>query len=268
MKMRYDAERLRRITKDIYVLTGITVTFLDAELDRICVQADENDFCESMRKSKGNIRTCTKCDMKLFNEAKNSRKQVEHICHAGLYDAVVPVLKNGVIVGYVLMGRVRTASSPKSVADVFGEELDALYCRLPFFTEEKIMGIKNLLQDLLLENAVTFDRDETIDTVTEYIENNLCEELTIEKLCGKFFVSKGYLYEGFRKYYDSTVNEFITRCRIERAKALLENTDEAVYGICETVGISNYTYFCKLFKRWVGASPGEYRKNTKKPITM
>ena len=45
MKMRYDAEKLRRITKDIYVLTGITVTFLDAELDRICVQSDENDFC-------------------------------------------------------------------------------------------------------------------------------------------------------------------------------------------------------------------------------
>ena len=48
MKMRYDAEKLWQITKDIYVLTGITVTFLDADLDRICVQSDETDFCGSM----------------------------------------------------------------------------------------------------------------------------------------------------------------------------------------------------------------------------
>lgn len=260
MKMRYDSEKLRQITKDIYVLTGITVTFLDADLDRICVQSDETDFCGSMRVSKGNIRACTHCDMQLFDRAKCERRQVEHICHAGLYDAVIPVIKNGIIVGYVLMGRVRTAASPESVEETYGEELDALYRQVPFFTEEKIESIKNLLQDLLLENTVQFDRDETVDDVAQYIENNLCKNLHIKELCGRFYVSKNYLYEGFKKYYGTTVNEFITKQRIIKAKRLLEETKEPVSSICDAVGVSNYPYFCKLFKKWVGSSPNEYRK--------
>ena len=263
MKMRYDAEKLWQITKDIYVLTGITVTFLDADLDRICVQSDETDFCGSMRVVRGNIRACTHCDMQLFESAKRERRQVEHICHAGLYDAVIPVIKSGIIVGYVLMGRVRTAASPESVKEIYGEELDALYSQVPFFTEEKIVSIKNLLQDLLLENTVQFDRDETVDDVAQYIENNLCATLRVGELCSKFYVSKNYLYEGFKKYYGVTVNEFITRQRINKAKKLLEETREPVGNICEAVGVSNYPYFCKLFKKWVGTPPNEYRKNLK-----
>lgn len=266
MKMRYDAEKLGQITKDIYVLTGITVTFLDADLDRICVQSDETDFCGSMRVVKGNIRACTRCDMQLFDCAKRERRQVEHICHAGLYDAVIPVIKNGIIVGYVLMGRVRTAASPESVRDIYGEELDALYGRVPYFTEEKIVSIKNLLQDLLLENAVQFDQDETVDAVAQYIENNLCGNLSIEALCSRFYVSKNYLYEGFKKYYGATVNEFITGQRISKSKKLLEETKEPVARICEAVGVSNYPYFCKLFKKWVGMPPNEYRKKLKAKI--
>ena len=97
--------------------------------------------------------------------------------------------------------------------------------------------------------------------MAQYIENNLCKNLHIKELCGRFYVSKNYLYEGFKKYYGTTVNEYITRARINKAKRLLEETREPVSSICEAVGVSNYPYFCKLFKKWVGESPSEYRRN-------
>lgn len=53
--------------------------------------------------------------------------------------------------------------------------------------------------------------------------------------------------------------EYITNCRLERAKKLLLETSEPVYNISEKVGIHNYTYFCNLFKKKTGITPTEYK---------
>jgi two-component system response regulator YesN len=73
-------------------------------------------------------------------------------------------------------------------------------------------------------------------------------------------MSKNTLYALFREHLGATVTEYITGLRIDRAKRLLRETKDTVYEVAESVGIDNYTYFCKLFKKREGISPSEYRK--------
>ena len=87
---------------------------------------------------------------------------------------------------------------------------------------------------------------------------------TLEKLCEVLHVSKNKLYSAFASQCGTTVNAYITQQRLERAKQLLWETDEPVYRVAEAIGIRNYTYFCRLFKKKTGLSPLAYRRSGKK----
>ena len=55
----------------------------------------------------------------------------------------------------------------------------------------------------------------------------------------------------------------MVKLRLERAKMLLRETDEAVYAVAEQVGIPNCTYFCRLFKEKTGLSPASFRSENR-----
>lgn len=255
VKIKYNIPKLERIISDISVLTGISIAFLDTEYNELCSRKKYNDFCSAVKQQYGNNDKCRISDDEIISRCKVSKSFESHICYAGLFDAVSPVIKNGIIVGYVMMGRVRSCKSPKT-----NTAFRALYEEIPFFTENQISSLRTLLQEILFETAITFDFDETIDDVIDFIENNLCQRLTISDICAKFGISKNYLYDGLKKYCGMTVNEYIISLRIESAKALLKETKYPVYTVCERVGIENYPYFCRLFKKRVNISPAEYRK--------
>ncbi|EHS55916.1 hypothetical protein WG8_4069 [Paenibacillus sp. Aloe-11] len=58
------------------------------------------------------------------------------------------------------------------------------------------------------------------------------------------------------------IAEHIRSTRIHLAKQLLGDTDAPVYEIAEQVGISDYNYFTKAFKRETGVLPTTYRKES------
>lgn len=61
------------------------------------------------------------------------------------------------------------------------------------------------------------------------------------------------------KYIDDFI-DYLTNYRMEKAKQLLISADSLIYEISEAVGYSNSNYFSKLFKKYTGVSPEEYKK--------
>lgn len=97
--------------------------------------------------------------------------------------------------------------------------------------------------------------------ISEYIENNLSQDLSVNVLCRKFHISKNKLYNLFDKKYSRTINQFITDQRIVKAKSLLTTTDYQINEISCIVGIEDYNYFTKVLKKIVGETPRSYRKH-------
>ncbi len=168
----------------------------------------------------------------------------------------MPLKKRGIAVGYFIFGQIKSTLSPENYGKGKAGEY---YKKTPFYSDEKIESLKDLLPQILFENAITFEFNSFMDELTEYIENNMQKDLSINVFCKKFNVSKNYLYKSFYIFYGCTVNEYITSVRIKKAQLLLKETKEPVYKIAEMVGISNYTYFFKLFKSKSGISPSKYR---------
>lgn len=59
----------------------------------------------------------------------------------------------------------------------------------------------------------------------------------------------------------SSFNEYLTEIRIEHAKLLLTDSDAGIEYISSEIGYTNPKYFFKVFKKSVGETPQEYRKN-------
>lgn len=264
MKTEYNIPALQRIVSNLSQLTGICVSFFDYEFKKQALAYTPDDYCSTLQAIGQNRNKCNTCIKDLLVRCKASGKLELHICHAGLYEAAMPIIKENVIVGYVVFGRMHTTASPADSKSIFDKDgiynLNQLYHQLPFYTEQQMVCLYDLLSDGLFENAITFKPGTFIEAASQYIDEHLGADLTINLLCHTLTVSKNFLYNSFHDSYGKTVNEYISERRVERAKELLVHSTDSIYDIANSVGFDNISYFYTLFKKKVGISPTEYRK--------
>lgn len=92
-----------------------------------------------------------------------------------------------------------------------------------------------------------------------YVQENIAEPLTVERIAAKFFVSPDHLTRLFKKQQGQTLIDYIINQRMILAKTLIEKNELTITMISAKVGYNNYSYFTKIFKRVYGESPREYQ---------
>lgn len=97
--------------------------------------------------------------------------------------------------------------------------------------------------------------------VIEYVEENCFGNyLSLKELSEKFNLHSSTISKMFKESTGSNFLDYINRKRIQKAKELLKSTNEEIYSIAQAVGYDNYTTFSRLFSKYEGISPAEYRK--------
>lgn len=99
-----------------------------------------------------------------------------------------------------------------------------------------------------------------VAVVKNYIYQHYDEDLNLETLAEKVYLSSGYLSFIFKKETGMNLNRYIRVFRMEKAGELLKNTNMKVAQVSEKVGFSNVSYFCRSFREFYGKSPESYRK--------
>ncbi|MGQ1785057.1 helix-turn-helix domain-containing protein [Saccharicrinis sp. GN24d3] len=95
----------------------------------------------------------------------------------------------------------------------------------------------------------------------KYIHSNLETELTVTRLTELSCLSTGHYTRKFKQLMQLTPLDYINKQRIEKAQLLLNTTSQSCIEIAEACGYKSNAYFCKVFKKHIGKSPGEYRIN-------
>ena len=96
-----------------------------------------------------------------------------------------------------------------------------------------------------------------------YVNNNYRMNLTLEQIAEDMCVSERQLIYMFRSNIEMTPINYINKFRISNACELLKRDDLKVEEIAEMVGIEDEKYFTRMFTKWKGVGPREYRKNSK-----
>ena len=92
-----------------------------------------------------------------------------------------------------------------------------------------------------------------------YMNLHYSEELSLEVVAAHIDKSKNYFSYLFKKEMGISFVEYLNKLRVEKAKLLLDSTDDATYQISEAVGFRDYKYFATVFKKLEGVSPSGYR---------
>ena len=114
-----------------------------------------------------------------------------------------------------------------------------------------------------LPEALSKEDIKKIHRLTEYILDNISEQLTVEILASESGVSPKKLQLGFKVLFSKTVNEYIRQLKLEISRDFLKSTDLSVSEIVYSVGIKSRSYFSKIFNEAYGILPTDYRKQLK-----
>lgn len=102
-----------------------------------------------------------------------------------------------------------------------------------------------------------------IQQALTYVSQHYAEDISLNTVADMVFLNRDYLSRQFKKEVGVNFSEYLTRCRMEQAKQLIERTSLRVSDIALEVGIPNMSYFSTVFHRVFGCSPNEARRSAK-----
>ena len=95
--------------------------------------------------------------------------------------------------------------------------------------------------------------------MANYVRRHLSEAITAQELARALFLSRPYLSRRFREETGETLTDFILREKTEEAKRLLRYSDKSLTAVSSYLGFSSPSHFSRVFKRYAGCLPREYR---------
>ena len=90
----------------------------------------------------------------------------------------------------------------------------------------------------------------------------------VEELAEQLGVTKNHLIRMFTAETGKSPGKFLQEVKLEHAKLMLQNRDYSIEMVAEMVGYSGANYFCKVFRRVMGESPGAYRERNLTPAAL
>lgn len=96
-----------------------------------------------------------------------------------------------------------------------------------------------------------------------FIDSNLSSNLSLSTIAQAQNVSAGYLSTIFRRETTKTITEYIAERRVKHASHLLSTTHLQIQTVALHCGIMDVQYFSKVFKKYTGKTPKEYRDSLK-----
>ncbi|MDO3412700.1 response regulator [Saccharibacillus sp. CPCC 101409] len=102
-----------------------------------------------------------------------------------------------------------------------------------------------------------------MEQIAAYVRDHYREEVTLQGLAERFFLSREYISRRFKREFGLNVFDYLADVRLDRAKRLLLDSELRVVRIAELVGYQDEKYFSRVFKKATGQTPNEFRRADK-----
>lgn len=129
-----------------------------------------------------------------------------------------------------------------------------------FEVSNRIERIILLLLNLAAKENTPLQIPDYIKYLRRYMENNFSSDLSLEQLSDFANMSKYHLSHEFKRYTGFSPHNYLITLRINKACNLLLSTSMPTNEIGALAGIPNETNFLRLFKKYTGTTPSEYRR--------
>ena len=128
------------------------------------------------------------------------------------------------------------------------------------------MKLINILNYILLDlvDSITLETvNEHVIKILKYIDAHITERLSLQSISHEIGLSKEYTASIFKKEMGCTVTHYINDKKMTLAKQLISHNEMTLVEISAYLGYDNYSYFSRLFKRYLSISPQTYMSKNK-----
>lgn len=127
---------------------------------------------------------------------------------------------------------------------------------------QKIMEM--VMECVSTESVADANTRSKIQMAIGYIQEHFAENLTVNVLAEHYGMSPNYFSSMFKKEMSRSAVNYITELRINQARELLYHSELSVVDISKKVGYEDSQYFFRVFKKYLGMTPLQYREESRK----
>ena len=102
--------------------------------------------------------------------------------------------------------------------------------------------------------------ESVMEKAKEYIRENFQKDLTLDEVSKVVDISPYYFSKLFKQETGENFIEYLTKVRMKNAEELLKDSSYSIKEICAASGYGDPNYFSRIFKKYEGVTPSEYRE--------
>jgi AraC-like DNA-binding protein len=139
--------------------------------------------------------------------------------------------------------------------DDYGADLNRKLIFLEFMLQLNRAAINSRVEYIQSSTS-----DDKIIAVLDYIDNHITDDVSIDDISGRFFLSRYYLMHSFKEQTGYTIGGYLNSKRLLKAQSLIRQ-GMPVTEVCYAAGFKNYSTFSRAYKKSFGESPREFRQS-------
>lgn len=278
MNTLFDEEQLRRLIANLKILTGVPANILDPEGRDINLFRGHPPFCRAINDLPEGHERCIACDQCKIRHYTAERGFQFYRCHVGICEAVMPLYDRKNPLAYLAVGCYLDDSPmeeqwehTRSLLDWWPGGPDSLkeaFFQFRQYSQQEIQAYAETLEALSayiqLKGMILATEQTDAQKLALYLDEHYMEKLSLASISRHLHIGRTKLCAIAKELSGGeTLSYLIARRRIDAAKRLLLQSNMPISAVAESVGISDYNYFSKVFRSMTGTTPSTFRKKVR-----
>ncbi|MCI9310205.1 MAG: helix-turn-helix domain-containing protein [Lawsonibacter sp.] len=278
MNTLFDEEQLRRLIANLKILTGVPANILDPEGRDINLFRGHPPFCRAINDLPEGHERCIACDQCKIRHYTAERGFQFYRCHVGICEAVMPLYDRKNPLAYLAVGCYLDDSPmeeqwehTRSLLDWWPGGPDSLkeaFFQFRQYSQQEVQAYAETLEALSayiqLKGMILATEQTDAQKLALYLDEHYMEKLSLASISRHLHIGRTKLCAIAKELSGGeTLSYLIARRRIDAAKRLLLQSNMPISAVAESVGISDYNYFSKVFRSMTGTTPSTFRKKVR-----
>ncbi len=160
----------------------------------------------------------------------------------------------------------------KMISERYGNQIGQYFMQKTYLTQLLLMLMRQIRVPASTQvpssyHFETHHKSYVVSEIRQYLSDHYAEKISLDQIAKNMYLSSAYISKIFKEETGEAPINYLIKLRLEQARIQLENNERvSIKAISTSVGYDDVYYFSKLFKKYFGVSPLNYRTSRRKAV--